>query len=92
MPTGSAWQSLPKIDLVMISHNHYDHLDTETVQKLVERNPDTEIIVGLGVGASLDAVGVRRYREMDWEQGIRWRDMTLWFVECQHFSGRGKYL
>lgn len=88
-PPGIRFEDLPKIDLVLISHNHYDHLDIATVKRLHEKfHPD--FIVPLGVGEFLKQQGIDDYQELDW-----WRDLPLHdslsvtAVPAQHFSGRG---
>ena len=84
---GIAFENLPKIDVVIISHDHYDHLDTETIAKLAARDAP-KIFVGLGVGERLDET--ERVIEMDWwEKHDVAEDFVVHFVEVQHFSGRG---
>jgi Beta-lactamase superfamily domain len=65
-------RSMPPIDLVIVSHDHYDHLDYPTVRELAKR--DTPFVTSLGVGAHLEAWGVRPERivELDW-----WESHTL---------------
>ncbi|MEM9629955.1 MAG: MBL fold metallo-hydrolase [Pseudomonadota bacterium] len=83
---GVAIAVLPKIDMIIVSHDHYDHLDLASMDKLIKRD-NPKIYTGLGVGkrlASADSV-----HEMDWSDSIAVSDdFTLWFLEVQHFSGR----
>jgi hypothetical protein len=65
---GLLLDSLPSIDLILISHNHYDHLDLPSLRALVDRqrtNPPM-ILAGRGVGAFLKGAGLTRVVELDW--------------------------
>lgn len=88
-PPPIALASLPKVDAVLISHDHYDHLDMATVQHLAARG--TNFFVPLGIGAHLAAwrVPKAQIRELDW-----WQEQTLGRVRIvctptRHYSGRG---
>lgn len=86
---GISFDDLPPIDIIIISHNHYDHLDLPTLQKLVKRDKP-KIIVGLGIKAYLDKNNITNANELQWWQHINLkRDLKLWSVPAQHFSGRG---
>ena len=82
---------LGRIDAVVISHDHYDHLDMDTVRQLASTSSEAVFLVPLGVGAHLDAWGVPpdRVVECDWEEGLDVRGVQVTAVEAQHFSGRG---
>jgi L-ascorbate metabolism protein UlaG (beta-lactamase superfamily) len=88
-PPGIRFEDLPRIDVVLLSHNHYDHLDVATVKKLNEAfHP--EFVVPLGVGAFLKQNHIDAYRELDWWQDLSLRDsLSISAVPAQHFSGRG---
>lgn len=89
---GVQLDDLPPIDLVLISHNHYDHLDIDTLQRLQQRQPADRpllLLVGLGVGGLLKEHGIRNYRELDWGQMVNHKGLRLIFSECRHRSGRG---
>ncbi len=84
-----AVDELPELDAILISHDHYDHLDHPTVVALADR--DVPWFVPLGVGAHLEAWGIpaERITELDW-----WGEATVGehrFVStpARHFSGRG---
>ncbi|HET8705888.1 MAG TPA: MBL fold metallo-hydrolase [Pseudomonadales bacterium] len=83
---GVAFTDLPKIDIVLLSHNHYDHLDLPTLQKLWQRDQPL-ILTGLGVGDFLQSQGVGAV-QMDWWQSHTVQDHVIHFVPAQHFSGR----
>ncbi|MDO7173949.1 MBL fold metallo-hydrolase [Mariniflexile sp. AS56] len=79
---------LPQIDAVIFSHDHYDHLDYETVLKIKDKTG--HFFVPLGVGAHLEAWGVPKTKitELDWWQETTFGDLTFACTPAQHFSGR----
>jgi L-ascorbate metabolism protein UlaG (beta-lactamase superfamily) len=89
-PVPVALQALPPIDLVVVSHDHYDHLDYPTVRELAKRN--VPFVTSLGVGAHLEAWGVpaERIIELDWWEthSLRSAELTVTAAPSQHFSGR----
>jgi L-ascorbate metabolism protein UlaG (beta-lactamase superfamily) len=80
---------LPTVDAVVISHDHYDHLDMRTVQALAARG--ARWVVPLGIGAHLRAWGVaeRDVTELDWWEAAHVGGLTLTATPSRHFSGRG---
>ncbi|GAA5107501.1 MBL fold metallo-hydrolase [Orbus sasakiae] len=79
---------LPQIDAVLISHDHYDHLDYKAIQKLDKK---TELFVApLGVKGHLQHWGIENQKivELDWDEHIHIDNVTLTFVPARHFSGR----
>lgn len=83
-------EQLPPIDAVLISHDHYDHLDYQTILRLKEKT--TYFFVPLGVGAHLRAWGVapERIRELDWNDSVQLSGgLTITSTPARHFSGRG---
>ncbi len=82
--------ALPKIDYVVISHNHYDHLDSESIRMLAERfNP--LFIVPLGNQDLVESFGAKRVTELDWWQtlSVEGTDHRVTLVPAQHWSARG---
>jgi L-ascorbate metabolism protein UlaG (beta-lactamase superfamily) len=82
-------EGLPALDAVIISHDHYDHLDIDTVMALV-RMQRAPFFVPLGVGAHLRAWGVPEARivELDWNQTGKVGELSIVCVPARHFSGR----
>jgi L-ascorbate metabolism protein UlaG (beta-lactamase superfamily) len=80
---------LPPLDAVVISHDHYDHLDMTTIVKLAELHP-VPFVVPLGVGAHLEHWGIPASRiiELDWDERTTVGPLTLTAAPAQHFSGR----
>jgi L-ascorbate metabolism protein UlaG (beta-lactamase superfamily) len=79
---------LPQIDAVVLSHDHYDHLDYGTIRKLKDKVG--LFIVPLGVGAHLRRWGVsgEKIREQDWGERIEYAGLTFTSAPARHFSGR----
>jgi L-ascorbate metabolism protein UlaG (beta-lactamase superfamily) len=81
--------ALGPVDVVVISHDHYDHLDMPTIKALADT--DTLFAVPLGVGAHLEYWGVSadRLRELDWNEATKVGGLTLTATPARHFCGRG---
>jgi L-ascorbate metabolism protein UlaG (beta-lactamase superfamily) len=81
---------MPPIDLVIVSHDHYDHLDYPTIRELAKR--DVPFVTSLGVGAHLESWGVppERIVELDWWESHQLpnAELTVTAAPSQHFSGR----
>ncbi|MFD6857110.1 MBL fold metallo-hydrolase [Rhodococcus sp. NPDC060090] len=82
---------LPPIDAVIISHDHYDHLDRFTVESLAATQPRTKFLVPVGVGAHLRKWRVPEDRivELDWDEHAEIDGLKVTCTEARHFSGRG---
>lgn len=80
---------LPDIDLVLISHDHYDHLDYESMMKL--RGRVRQYYVALGVKRHLVSWGIEasQIEEFDWWDTKSWEGIDITFTPTRHFSGRG---
>jgi N-acyl-phosphatidylethanolamine-hydrolysing phospholipase D len=87
-PPGIDFDSLPPIDLVLLSHDHYDHLDRATVRRLAAAHPRAEWIAPLEVGAWLRKRNVTVIAELDWWQSVRTHQLDVTCTPAQHFSGR----
>jgi len=90
-PVPVALRSLPPIDAVIVSHDHYDHLDYPTILDLAKF--DIPFVTSLGVGAHLEAWGVRPERiiELEWWETYKLvnAELSITAGPSQHFSGRG---
>ncbi|WP_108953561.1 MBL fold metallo-hydrolase [Streptomyces fragilis] len=88
-PVPAPLAALGPVDVVVISHDHYDHLDMPTIKALT--GTDTLFAVPLGVGAHLEHWGVPadRLRELDWHESTRVGSLTLTATPARHFCGRG---
>lgn len=81
-------EELPKIDYIFISHDHYDHLDMQTIQFFKDKS--TQFITPLGVGSHLKEWGIseERFSELDWWETKSIDELNIVFAPAQHFSGR----
>jgi L-ascorbate metabolism protein UlaG (beta-lactamase superfamily) len=81
---------LPPVDAVVISHDHYDHLDMTTIRRIAALWPSTRFVVPLGVGAHLERwrVPSARVDELDWSETTTVGDLELTATAARHFSGR----
>lgn len=84
-----AIDALPPLDIVLISHNHYDHLDDGTVRALVARHPEAAWAVPLRVAEFVRVRGARHVVELDWWQRTSIGAIELTCTPAQHFSARG---
>lgn len=89
MPPAMDFADLPSLDLALISHNHYDHLDEVTVQRLAREHPALHFVVPLGLKAWFFKRGIASVTELDWWQDARIGNSRVTAVPVQHFSGRG---
>ncbi|MEH6610188.1 MAG: MBL fold metallo-hydrolase [Halioglobus sp.] len=85
---GLRLDDLPPIDFVVISHNHYDHLDLPTLRLLSELNSETVFYVPLGNGELLRSQGIENVEELDWGQTAAFKGATIHCLPSQHWSKR----
>jgi N-acyl-phosphatidylethanolamine-hydrolysing phospholipase D len=90
VPPGIAFDDLPPLDVVVQSHNHYDHLDADTVRRLARRHPDASWILPLGLGSFVRKRGVRpdAIAELDWWQERHVASLRVVATPAMHFSSR----
>jgi L-ascorbate metabolism protein UlaG (beta-lactamase superfamily) len=90
-PVPVSLRAMPPVDLVVISHDHYDHLDYPTLRALAKTT--VPFVTSLGVGAHLEAWGIPAHRivELDWWEWhtLPGTEVTVTAAPSQHFSGRG---
>jgi len=82
------WEDLPSIDAVLISHNHYDHLDLATLRRLARRRESTFIVPARGA-RPLRAKDIWPAHELDWGESLSLPGFTIHCVPAIHFSSRG---
>lgn len=84
-PPGIALENMPPIDLVTVTHNHYDHLDLPTLKRI---GPGAKFIVPLGVGYLLKEAALPDVVELDWWQTTRQGSLEITLVPARHWSMR----
>jgi L-ascorbate metabolism protein UlaG (beta-lactamase superfamily) len=85
-PVGVPWPQVPPVDAVVISHNHYDHLDAPTLKRLPR---DTALFVPAGLAAWCRRRGFTRVTELDWWEAAELGGVRFDFVPAHHWSRRG---
>ncbi|MFS2225564.1 MBL fold metallo-hydrolase [Pantoea sp. B65] len=87
-PTPLDIATLPALDTVLVSHNHYDHLDRPTIKKILRRFPDVQFIVPLGLKPWFVQQGARHIIQLDWWEAAPLTGMTVHAVPARHWSMR----
>ena len=88
MDPGLALEALPPLDLVFLSHNHYDHLDRPAVKRLARAHPGATWIVPLGLGRYVRGWGAREIVELDWWRSAEVNGARITATPARHFSNR----
>jgi N-acyl-phosphatidylethanolamine-hydrolysing phospholipase D len=89
VPPGIAFEDLPPVDVILESHNHYDHLDSNTVRRLARTHRQATWIVPLGLASFVQQRGARAVVELDWWQEWSNASLRVAATPAQHFSSRG---
>jgi L-ascorbate metabolism protein UlaG (beta-lactamase superfamily) len=84
------WEDVPRIDTVLLSHNHYDHLDLGTLDWLADRRR-TKFIVPAGFGRLLRSRNIGPVYELNWGESLTLPSATIHSVPALHFSARGLF-
>ena len=88
MPSVFNQKNIPRIDIVVISHNHYDHLDIKTVKIIFKENPEVTFLVPLGLKYWFNKNGFKNVIEFDWWESFEFNETKFVFVPVQHWSKR----
>lgn len=87
---GLAAEDLPPVDVVVISHNHYDHLDLRTLRRLPGK-ASVRLVVPRGVGPLVRGLGFLEVHELRWGESLEVGDLRVAAAPVIHFSGRGLF-
>jgi len=88
VPPGLEIEDLPRIDVIVISHNHYDSFDLPSLRQLARRFPDVRVLVPLGLGPAVRGASLANVREMDWYDSETVGAVTLQSTPAIHASQR----
>jgi len=83
-----ALEALPPLDVIVLSHNHYDHFDRPSVRRLVRAHPDAAWVVPLRLGAAIGELGAARITELDWWESTEAQGLRVTATPARHFSAR----
>lgn len=86
---GQRLEDLPGVDVLLVSHNHYDHMDLPTLRRAARRFAPRLCVTGLGNAPYLARAGLGGARELDWWQSVALDGVRITYVPAQHFSARG---
>ncbi|MBT4645668.1 MAG: MBL fold metallo-hydrolase [Pelagibacteraceae bacterium] len=89
-PPGLSIDDLPDIDIIVISHNHYDHLDYQTILKIMRKqqgNPPL-VLVPLKLKKLLQSFGASNVKELEWWESTSYKNLKIHSVPVQHWSNR----
>lgn len=86
-------EAMPQIDVVLLSHDHYDHFGKHTVRRLaqLEATAGAQWVTTLGVGKILKELAVKQVRELDWTENLEVGPLRLTALPARHFSGRSLF-
>ena len=89
-PPGLKIEDLPKIDVIVISHNHYDHLDYQTILSITRKQINNQplILVPLKLKKLLESFGARNVKELGWWDTTSFKNLNIHSVPVQHWSNR----
>jgi L-ascorbate metabolism protein UlaG (beta-lactamase superfamily) len=87
-PVGLELSAMPAIDVVTISHNHYDHLDAPSIKQL---GPNPTYLVPLGLKRFFTRLGMPKVIELNWWESAKVGEVEFTFVPAQHWSRRGAF-
>jgi N-acyl-phosphatidylethanolamine-hydrolysing phospholipase D len=91
IPPSINLEQLPKIDVVTISHNHYDHLDIRSLKKLSRLNPELIFLIPKGDIDIFKKRNIKNVKEFSWWDDIKVDEFTFTFTPVQHWSARGLF-
>ena len=89
IPPAIPIEKLPKIDVITVSHNHYDHLDLRSLKQIYKANPNATFLVPKGDKRRLERRGIENVKEFLWWEEIEIQGSKFTFTPVQHWSARG---
>jgi N-acyl-phosphatidylethanolamine-hydrolysing phospholipase D len=86
-PPGICIQDLPPIDIILVSHDHYDHCDARTLVQLPNKE-NIDVIVPLGLGYLFEELGYRKIQQLNWHESCSLHDIIIRALPAYHYSKR----
>lgn len=90
-PPGLALVDLPELDIILVSHNHYDHLDYSTQCELAKHSPKARVLTPLGLRRWFNNIGISNVSEHDWWDEFEYGGAHITAVPTQHWSSRSLF-
>lgn len=91
IPPAISISELPKIDVITVSHNHYDHLDIFSLRKLSKLYPETLFFIPAGDKRLLEKNNIKNVHEFKWWSSFKLKDFEFTFTPVKHWSKRGLF-
>ena len=91
VPPGIGIDELPDIDAIVISHNHYDHFDIRSLERIAKRSPNARVLVPMGLADYVRRAGLQNVREMDWYETDDMGGVSFVSTPAIHRSNRGLF-
>ena len=91
IPPALLLEDIPRIDIVTVSHNHYDHLDIDSLQKISTYHPDAVFLVPAGDLKLLNRKKIKKAFEFEWWESFNVNNIKFTFTPVQHWSKRGLF-
>ena len=91
IPPSLSIKDLPSIDVITVSHNHYDHLDIRSLKKISKKNPEAFFLIPKGDIDIFNKRNINNVFEFEWWQNIDLKDHIFTFTPVQHWSARGLF-
>jgi N-acyl-phosphatidylethanolamine-hydrolysing phospholipase D len=89
-PPGISIQNLPPIDIILLSHNHYDHMDLPTLNNLANKS-QIHVVIPLGLGKYFKKMGYQHIQELDWNESVNIHNITIHALPVYHYSKRNLF-
>ena len=91
IPPAIPLDEIPNIDIVTVSHNHYDHLDIQSLKKISKKHPEAIFLVPAGDKKLLRRKKIKNVYDFDWWESIEHKDFVITFTPVQHWSKRSLF-
>ena len=91
IPPAISLDAIPNVDIVTVSHNHYDHLDIHSLKKISKKHPEAIFLVPIGDEKLLKRKKIKNVYDFDWWESIEHKGFVITFTPVQHWSKRSLF-